>query len=211
MKGTTMKRCRNIIWYILLCLFLGNGISLADEPNENNIIPAVRESLKNAGIGLDDKSLIEALNNNDKYLACAAALALRAHKKTAEIVYALTNAATDDHETLALIAMNVLHELGDESWISLGRTRMFRFKDPHAQVMLAQLMAKAGDGVGWEIVANALTDERLCPIALESIESFNNRAKSNGEIINVKEELRKIILIAPEKSRERISRKLGEK
>jgi hypothetical protein len=202
-----MDFMKRVIIISLTCCILGSCMLHA---YEDDMDIRVVESLKHAGINLDDKSLIETLRSKDKHFARLAALALRSHKPSPQIIDALINAASDKDEVLAYGSMNTLHILGDASWRDLARIRLYRLNDKLVQVLIAQLLSRAGDGSGWDIIEDALNDKLLCTTALESIDEFDGKKKLNGEIMVVKNELRKIALRVPEESKKKIMDKLAK-
>lgn len=191
---------------IVCSIILWGNFVRADGPAEND--ERILAPLKNAGISLDDKTLIGVLNHTNKFLATRAAIVLGSRGENTEIVSALAKAASDNDETLAITAMRSLHALKDKSWCQLGVKRLHHIKSRAIQIQLAELLAEAGNADGWNIVAEAILDPDYSSLALQAVDAFDMKVKSNGKRIDVGEELRRIAPTAPEDTQEKIRRKL---
>jgi hypothetical protein len=192
---------------ICTCLFWSSVLKAdgTGEQDERIIVP-----LTNAGIGLDEKSLIEALKNTDRMIASRAAIVLSTRKKSVEIIDALAHAASEDSDTLAVTAMRSLFAFGDISWCSYASKRLKNIKNPAIQIEVAELLAKAGTMDGWDVIVAMIRDPKYVALALESIDVFDNKMKSDGKRINVSEELRSIALTAPGDIKAKIMNRLAK-
>lgn len=192
---------------IVCSIILWGNFVRADGPTEND--ERILAPLRNAGINLDDKTLIGVLNHTNKFLATRAALVLGSRGENTEIVSALANAASDSDETLAFTAIRSLHALKDNSWCPLALKRLHHIKNRAIQIQLAELLAKTGNVDGWDIIAEAILDSDYSSLALQSVDAFDMKVKGDGKRINVGEELRNIALTAPAETQEKIRRKLA--
>lgn len=201
-----MKIIKYIIAGIIGGIVLWSNALRADGPTEMD--ERVLVPLKNAGISLDDKNLVDILNHTNKFLATRAAIVLGSRGENAQTVSALTKAASDNDETLAVTAMRSLRALKDKSWCQLGVKRLNHIKNRAIQIQLAELLAEAGYADGWNIVAEAILDPDYSSLALQSVDAFDMKVTSNGKRIDVDKELRRIARTAPKDTQEKIRRKL---
>ena len=189
-------------------IFLWGGGVQADGPTEMN--ERILAPLANAGISMDDKTLVDVLNHTNKFLASRAAVVLGTRGENQRVLAALAKAASDNDETLAIAAMRSLHILNDSSWCQLGMDRLNHIKNRALQIQLAELLAEAGHVDGWNIIAAAILDSDYSSLALQSVDAFDMGIINDGKRLDVAAELRRIAIIASEDIQKNIRQKLKE-
>jgi hypothetical protein len=167
--------------------------------------------LSNAGISLDEKSLIGALNHTNLFLASRAALVLGKWGKSVEIINALASISTCNDEMLSFAAMQSLFALGDDSWRPSALSRLNHINDPTIQIQTAELLAKSGNADGWDVIASAVMDSDYSVLALQAADAFDGKIKTNGSVIHISNELSTILLTAPAGIKAMIAKKIEKK
>jgi hypothetical protein len=168
----------------------------------------INAPLINAGINLDERSLIGALNHTNRFVASRAALVLGTRGKSTDIINALESAAACNDETLSFSAMQSLFALGNDSWCPSAMVRLNHIKDKTIQIQVAELLAKAGNADGWDVVASAVLDSDYSALALQAADAFDGRTNTIGNIINITNELSGILLSAPADIKAMIKKKI---
>jgi hypothetical protein len=196
---------------LLVCLMTSRGAGqtrLPGPPREGD--ERLVAPLVNAGIALNEPSLIAALKNNDSNIAARAAGALARFPKTRRLVHALEAALSDDRDIVAMRAGYSLFDLNERAWVMTGVTRLPQMHNPLVQLQFAGLLARAGNTAGWPIVVSGILEEQFTPVALENIQYFNGKIGPNGQPIRVVEELERLSNGVPEGSRRLIEEKLNQ-
>lgn len=198
---------------LLFCFMLTPGVDgqtrLPGPPQEGDerlITPLI-----NAGIALNENSLIEALKHQDTNVAARAARALGRLPKSNAIVSALKAAISQDRDIVSLSAGYSLLDLNQKTWVpTIGVSRLAKMHDPLLQIQFAGLLAQGGSGAGWSIITSRITDELYTPLVLESIDHFEGKTDQAGRQIRVVAELERLSREAPEASRRLIAQKLAQ-
>lgn len=176
------------------------------EGDERMVTPLI-----NAGIPLNENSLIEALKHQDTSVAARAAAALGRFPKTTSIVNALKAAIAEDRDIVSLNAGYSMLHLNQKAWVtSIGITRLHAMHNPLLQIQFAGVLARGGSGAGWSVITSRITDVMYTPLVLENIDSFDGKTDQDGHQIKVIEELEKYSREAPEESRKLIVQKLSQ-
>lgn len=205
---TRAYQCISIGVLLLLPFLVMYGEVKADGSGE--IDERIEMPLINAGVKLDDSSLMEALKNKDMLISSRAAIVLGTRKKTESIIKALSKVAQSDNETVAVTSMHSLEKLGDMGWPSIGKERLPKIQDRALQLELAVLLAKAGQADGWQVIIESINDPNYSAIALMNVEVFDCMKKKDGTEIDVVEELNKISKSAPKDLQFSINRKIDK-
>lgn len=173
----------------LLTTTLTAGAQSPEESRKSLSLGRLVGPLKNAGITIDEPSLIIAMRGEDKAIAARAALTLAKIGGGAAAKKALFEGINDPDPTLAVHSMFALWLLGDNGWTKVGIERLPGMNDKFEHVLLAGYLAKAGNFDGWPFILAAIKNEKWAPAALESIPDFAGRRDSHGRAINVEHDL----------------------
>ncbi len=195
----------------LLVIFLAAAASGQGRTDGNNEAESrLTEPLTNAGIRIDESSLIEALKSKDVGIAGRAAMLLPRFSKNPQMVQALSVASTDERESVAVAAIRSLQTLEVTGWEPGAITRLPKMQERVSQLQLAGLLAKNGRHEGWSIVRTGLLDENMSMVAAENVEYFDGVTDQSGKRMNIIDELEAISRIAARTSREVVDRKVSE-
>ncbi|MFI5176767.1 MAG: hypothetical protein ACHQKY_18050 [Terriglobia bacterium] len=193
---------------ICITLFEGNAQTRGDGPNES--LERIAAPLVNAGITINEPSLIKALSNEDKRIATSAASVLSTFPKTKSIVRALNSVVKDEDEILAVTVMSSLLTMKETGWVTAGVKRLPSMHDPVERIQLAGLLAQAGNTEGWPIIVSSIEDGKYSMTALDNVSYFDGKKLQNGAYISVVDELERLQITAPASSRELIQAKLKQ-
>jgi hypothetical protein len=195
------------LFMVCLTLVKGNGqTQLPGQPREGD--ERLVAPLVNAGISLDQESLIQALQNDKSIVASRAALALSRFPKHQKIVEALNLASQDKREFVATSAIRSLMAFNENNWVPNAISRLPIMEDRVARIQLAGLLARVGHAEGWPIVISAVSDEKMAGVALENVTYFDKLNDQSGMSIDVVTELNRLLTTGSELIRKQIERKL---
>jgi hypothetical protein len=161
------------------------------------------ERLAAAGVPITEPALIQALQNDNRVVACYAAGMLQFLPKTPRTVAGLYSVLDDKDELLVIYATSSLIELGETSWERQNSERFPKMQDPLEKIRMAGLLARVNNTVGWLTVLDGLKSDQYVGEALVSVLYFDGKLY-RGKKIDVRHELGQVLPDAPPAARSRI-------
>jgi HEAT repeat protein len=181
------------------------NLMASDGPNESQ--DRMRAPLVNAHIPITEPALIQALHNEDKRIATAAAAVLPSLPKSPRMIAGLYSVLDDPDDLLVVTATRSLLQLGERSWEQQNVQRLNKMQDQVAKFQMAGLLAQIGNTQGWPVVLSAVTSEQYAMVALENIHHFHGKLYQGAEI-DVPRELQRVLPAAPANVHRQIQSKI---